>query len=372
LKIPFLELKPTYDELRDEFDAAYHRVMDSGWYLLGKELEAFEREYASYCESQHCIGVANGLDALHLALRAAQVGPGDEVIVPSHTYIATWLAVTHCGATPVPVEPHPDTMNIDPARIEAAITPRTKVILPVHLYGQPADMDPIMAIAAKNGLLVLEDAAQAQGARYRGRRVGSLGHIAAHSFYPGKNLGAFADAGAVTTNDPVLADSVRVMRNYGSRVKYHNEVAGYNSRMDELQAAFLRVKLQHLDAWNGRRKQIAAIYLKEFAPLTLHNSPFKLPAVPDWADPVWHLFVIRHAERDELQKHLTNKGIGTLIHYPVAIHRSQAYDGNSPYCLPLAERLSESVLSLPIGPQLAEQAVQQVVSGLLEVVPSLA
>ena len=221
MNVPFLELKPTYLELKDEFDAAYHRVMDSGWYLLGKELEAFESEFAAYCETKHCIGVANGLDALHLIVRACGIGPGDEVIVPSNTFIATWLAVSYAGATPVPVEPDPRTYNLDPARIEAAITPRTRAIMPVHLYGQPADMDAINAIARRHGLKVIEDSAQAQGARYKGRRTGGLGDAAGHSFYPGKNLGAFADAGAVTTNDAQLADRVRTLRNYGSKVKYH-------------------------------------------------------------------------------------------------------------------------------------------------------
>lgn len=371
MKVPFLELKPTYDELRAEFDAAYHRVMDSGWYLLGQELEAFEMEYADYCGVRYCVGVANGLDALHLSLRAAGIGPGDEVIVPSHTYIATWLAVTHSGATPVPVEASWDTMNIAPHLIEAAITSRTKAILPVHLYGQTVDMQPIMSMAEAHHLLVLEDAAQAQGARCRGQRVGNLGHIAAHSFYPGKNLGAFADAGAVTTNDPDLADRVRVLRNYGSRVKYHNEVAGYNSRLEELQAAFLRAKLKYLDEWNDRRSKIAALYLKELAPLTLMSPNFELPSVPSWAEPVWHLFVVRHPQRDELQRHLSNRGIGTLIHYPIAVHRSQAYPDFSVRNFPIAEKLAGSVLSIPIGPQLAEQSVLEVVGALTEIVPHL-
>lgn len=367
MKVPFLELKPTYNELRLELDAAYHRVMESGWYLLGSELEAFEDEYAEYCGTKYCIGVANGLDALHLALLAAGVGPGDEVIVPSHTYIATWLAVTHTGATPVPVEPIWETMNIDPNLIEAAITSRTKAIIPVHLYGQPVDMNPIMEIASKYSLIVLEDAAQAQGAIYHTRRVGSLGHMAAHSFYPGKNLGAFADAGAVTTNDAELADKVRVLRNYGSRVKYQNEVIGYNSRLGELQAAFLRVKLKHLDEWNDRRKKIAKTYLEALSRLGTDKSQLTLPFVPDWADPVWHLFVIRHPHRDELQNQLASRGIGTLIHYPVAVHRSQAYASYSDYRLPFAQQLAASVLSLPIGPHMAvDTDIMCVIAALLE------
>jgi dTDP-4-amino-4,6-dideoxygalactose transaminase len=355
MKVPFLELGPTYSELKLELDAAYHRVMDSGWYLLGQELEAFENEYSGYCGTLHCVGVANGLDALHLSLLACGVGPGDEVIVPSHTYIATWLAVTHAGATPIPVEPDPGTMNIDPNRIAAAITPRTKVILPVHLYGQPADMQPIMDLAQRHGLYVLEDAAQAQGALYRGNRVGNLGHIAAHSFYPGKNLGAFADAGAVTTSDSTLADRVRVLRNYGSRVKYHNEIRGFNSRLDELQAAVLRVKLKQLDNWNQRRQSIASLYLKL---LSTHN--LVLPQVHPDCDPVWHLFVIRIRDRMRVQNELRVEGIGTLIHYPVAVHQSTAYPEFRNLNLPLAEGFAQQVLSLPIGPHMALRSVSEV------------
>jgi dTDP-4-amino-4,6-dideoxygalactose transaminase len=350
MQIPFLDLHATYAELREELDATWHRVMDSGWYLLGRELEAFESEYAAYCGTKHCIGVANGLDALHLSLRACDIGPGDEVIVPSNTYIATWLAVSHAGAKPVPVEPDIRTYNLDSALIRAAITPRTKAILPVHLYGQPADMDPIMAIAAEHGLTVIEDAAQAQGARYKGRRTGSLGHAAGHSFYPGKNLGAFGDGGAVTTNDDDLAAKVRLLRNYGSKVKYQNEVKGYNSRLDELQAAFLRVKLRHLDAWNARRAKIAALYLE-----SLRDIPdLVLPHVPAWADPAWHLFVVRHPERDALQSALTAASIGTLIHYPVPPHLSEAYTDAriAKGTLPLAEAIAATTLSLPGGPKL--------------------
>jgi dTDP-4-amino-4,6-dideoxygalactose transaminase len=364
MKVPFLELRPAYDELREEFDEAYHRVMDSGWYLLGRELEAFESEYANYCQTKHCVGVANGLDALHLALRASDVGPGDEVIVPSYTFIATWLAVTHAGATPVPVEPNKQTYNIDPDCIERAITSRTKAIIPVHLYGQPADMDSIMELANRYSLIVLEDAAQAQGARYKGRRVGGLGHVAAHSFYPGKNLGAFADGGAVTTNDHQIAERIRILRNYGSRVKYQNEVPGFNSRLEELQAAFLRVKLRYLDQWNDRRKQIAKTYLTKLSPLAAGKTPLTLPFVPDWTDPVWHLFVIRHPDRNALQEQLTAAGIGTLIHYPVPIHQSQAYPEFHQYQLQLATDLASSVLSLPMGPQLDEVAVAEVVQAL--------
>jgi dTDP-3-amino-3,4,6-trideoxy-alpha-D-glucose transaminase len=387
MKVPFLELKPAYLELKDEFDAAYHRVMDSGWYLLGRELEAFESEFAQYCGVKHCLGVGNGLDAIHLILRGYDIGPGDEVIVPSHTFIATWLGVTFAGATPVPVEPDPRTYNLDPALIEAAITPRTKAILPVHLYGQTADMDPILEIARRHKLKVVEDAAQAQGARYKGRRAGALGDAAAFSFYPAKNLGAFSDAGAVTTDDAELADRVKTLRNYGSKIKYQHEEAGLNSRMDELQAAFLRVKLRHLDEWNERRSKIAEQYLFQ---LSAFSSLLCLPHVPTWASPVWHLFVIRHPQRDALQQKLTEAGIGTLIHYPVPPHRSGAYARpvksapilrratlrqqaagsvvSGQWSLPLAEQLASTVLSLPIGPHLAPNSasfVAQLIFGVL-------
>jgi dTDP-4-amino-4,6-dideoxygalactose transaminase len=354
MTIPFLELKPAYDELREEFDAAYRRVMDSGSYLLGRELEAFEAEFAAYCGVKHCVGVGNGLDALHLILRAMHIGPGDEVIVPSHTFIATWLAVSYAGATPVPVEPDPQTYNLDPNRIEASITPRTRAIMPVHLYGQPADMDPINELARQRDLKVIEDAAQAHGALYRGRQCGSLSDAAGFSFYPGKNLGAFTDAGAVTTNDTELADRVRTLRNYGSKRKYYHDFKGFNSRLDELQAAFLRVKLRHLDEWNARRKKIAEFYLSQLSTL---NSQLVLPYIPPWAEPVWHLFVVRHPQRNALQQKLTEAGIGTLIHYPVPPHLSGAYADLQPpssaiWNLPVAEELAETVLSLPIGPHL--------------------
>ena len=365
MNVPFLELKPTYLELKPEFDAAYHRVMDSGWYLLGGELASFEAEFAAYCGTKYCIGVANGLDALHLIVRAYGIGPGDEVIVPSHTFIATWLAVSYAGATPVPVEPDPLTYNLDPARIEAAITSRTKAIMPVHLYGQPADMDPINALAQRHGLKVIEDSAQAQGARYKGKCTGSLGDAAGHSFYPGKNLGAFADAGAVTTNDADLADRVRTLRNYGSKQKYHYETQGLNSRLDELQAALLRVKLRHLEEWNARRMAIAHQYLTNLHPL---DSGLVLPAVAPWASPVWHLFVIRHPQRDALQQHLAARGVQTIIHYPVPPHLTDAYPAAVP-ALPIAEQLANEVLSLPIGPHLVKAqivAVSEAVESFLK------
>ena len=332
---------------------------DSGWYFLGNEIEAFETGVRRILRAKHCIGVGNGLEALHLILRAYGIGKGDEVIVPSNTYIATWLAVSYADAMPVPVEPDSKTFNLDPDRIEAAITPRTKAIMPVHLYGQPADMDPILKIARKHGLKVIEDNAQAQGARYKGRRTGSLGDAAGNSFYPGKNLGAFGDAGAVTTNDDALAEKVRVLRNYGSKKKYYNEVKGYNSRLDELQAAFLRVKLKKMDEWNGRRRAVAENYLQGLCGVT----DLTLPFVPAWAEPVWHLFVVRHPKRDLLQQKLTEADIGTLIHYPVPPHLSGAYAdakwarGN----FPIAEELSDTVLSLPMGPHLAKEHADYVV-----------
>ena len=354
MSVPFLDLGAAYLELKDDLDAAYHRVMDSGWFILGKEVEAFEREFAAYCEAAHCVGVGNGLEALHLILRAYGIGPGDEVIVPANTYIATWLAVSYAGATPIPVEPDARTYNLDPALIEAAITPATRAILPVHLYGQPADMDPIKALASRYGLKVIEDAAQAHGARYHGRRVGGLGDAAGFSFYPGKNLGALGDGGAVVTNDADLAERVRVLRNYGSRVKYHNEVKGFNSRLDELQAALLRVKLPVLDAWNERRRAAAARYLDGLA-----GSELGLPYVPKWAEPVWHLFVVRHPQRDALQQRLQQAGIGTMIHYPIPPHLQPAYAelGYSAGAFPISEAIHREVLSLPMGPQLT--AAQQ-------------
>jgi dTDP-4-amino-4,6-dideoxygalactose transaminase len=362
-RVPFLDLKLAYVELAEELDAAYHRVMNSGWYVLGDEVEAFEREFAAYCNVRHCIGVANGLDALHLLLRAYDIGPGDEVIVPANTYIATWLAVSYAGATPMPVEPVERTYNIDPALIEAAITPRTKAIIAVHLYGQTAHTDPITEIAQHHGLKVIEDAAQAHGARYRGRRSGALGDAAGWSFYPGKNLGAFGDAGAVTTDDDGLAEQVRRLRNYGSQVKYFNAIQGFNSRLDPLQAAFLRVKLSHLDLWNRRRQQIADLYLK-----ALSASDLILPVAPDWAEPVWHLFVVRHPQRDRLQRYLAEHDIGTLIHYPVPPHLQGAYSelGLPPGTFPVSEAIHREALSLPMGPHLSLTDAQRVVDTIQE------
>ena len=366
MSVPFLDLGAAYKELQPEIDSAVLASMRTGWYILGPEVDAFEAEFAAYCEAPHCVGVANGLDALHLALLAMGIGPGDEVIVPSNTYIATWLAVSQCGATPVPVEPVEATCNIDPNLIEAAITPRTKVILPVHLYGQPADLDPILAIARKHGLKVLEDAAQAHGASYKGKRIGGHGDAVAWSFYPGKNLGALGDGGAVTTNDPEIADRVRVLRNYGSRVKYVNEVQGYNSRLDPIQAAALRVKLKHLDEWNARRTDIANRYNA-----ALRETALVRPTAPESAAPGSHLYVIRSQQRDALQRHLTDAGIGTLIHYPLPPHQQQAYAhlGYQPGDFPIAEAMAREVLSLPMGPHLSAEDQAKVIAAVLDFKP---
>jgi dTDP-4-amino-4,6-dideoxygalactose transaminase len=343
--------------------------MESGLYILGTEVDAFEEEFADYCGVKYCIGVGNGLEALHLILRAMEIGPRDEVIVPANTFIATWLAITYAGAIPIPIEPDKQTYNIDPNYIEKAITSRTRAIVPVHLYGQPADMDPILNIAKSHGLKVIEDAAQAHGAKYKGKCIGGLGDAAGFSFYPGKNLGAFGDGGAVTTNDIAIRDRIRVLRNYGSSVKYQHEVKGYNSRLDELQAAILRVKLRKLDEWNERRMGIAEIYYNEMKQL----SDVVLPVVPEWADPVWHLFVIRHDKRSMLQKWLQSKGIGTGIHYPVPPHLQSAYSNLDfhPGSLPITEKIHKEVLSLPMGPSMSNEDAQQVVNAINSFKPIL-
>jgi len=367
MQVPFLDLRASYLELKAEIDLAIERVLNSGHYILGPELSSFESHFATYCGANEGVGVANGLDALYLTLLAMGVGAGDEVIVPSNTYIATWLAVSQCGAIPIPVEPDERTYNIDPSRIEAAISKKTKVILPVHLYGQPADLDPILTIAKAHGLRVLEDAAQAHGARYKGTRIGSHGDAVAWSFYPSKNLGALGDAGAVTTNDPELADRLRVLRNYGSRVKYINEVHGINSRLDPMQAAILNVKLKHLDAWNDRRKATAKYYLDH-----LEQSGLILPTVPEWADPVWHLFVVRHPLRDQIASKLKEQDVATQIHYPIPPFQQQAYGlkGLSRYELPIASISAEQVLSLPIGPHQTTLQSQRTIHTLKELMHS--
>lgn len=362
MRIPFLDLKSI--NLRDNaaFHDALERILESGWLVMGKEVATFETAFASYCGSTNALGVGNGLEALHLVLRAWSIGPGDEVIVPANTYIATWLAVTYTGATPVPVEPMDTTFNIDPTLIEAAITPRTKAIIAVHLYGQPADMDTISDIARRHGIKVLEDAAQAHGARWRGRRTGALGDAAGFSFYPGKNLGALGDAGAVTTGDAELAQAVDMLRNYGSRRKYENEMHGFNSRLDELQAAFLSAKLPQLDADNARRATIAAHYCERLAEI----EGLTLPGVAAGAEPVWHLFVVRSARRDAMQQFLKEQDIGTLIHYPIPPHLQKAYTslGYKPGDFPISEAIHAEVLSLPIGPTMTDDEVEAVIEAV--------
>jgi dTDP-4-amino-4,6-dideoxygalactose transaminase len=359
--VPFLDLEAATAEVRPALDEAFDRVLRRGWFILGPEVDAFEQEYAAFIGAEHCVGVGNGLDAIELALLALDVGCGDEVIVPSNTYVATWLAVTRAGARPVPVEPDPKTFNIDPGRIENAITPRTKAIVAVHLYGHPADMAQVSDVAKLRGLRLVEDAAQAHGARYQGRSVGVLGDAAAWSFYPSKNLGALGDAGAVTTNDPQVADRVRVLRNYGSRTKYVNETRGINSRLDELQAAILRTKLRHLQDWNDRRRRSAGRYCE-----ALQDLPITLPIEKPDSKHAWHLFVIRSDRREELRSYLDAAGIQTLIHYPIPPHLQAAYQdlGLSEGDLPVSELIHRECLSLPIGPHLDTAQQDQVIEAL--------
>ncbi len=364
MKVPFLDLGASYREVQDEIEAEVLRSLRSGWYVGGADVEAFEADFAAFAGARHCVGVANGLEALHMALRALDVGSGDEVIVPSNTFIATWLAVSECCATPIPVEPDKATCNIDIARIKAAITPKTKAIIPVHLYGQPVDLDPILHLARQHGIRVLEDAAQAQGAQYNGKPIGSHGDVVAWSFYPGKNLGALGDAGAITTNDAELADRIRVLRNYGSRQRYVNEVQGFNSRLDPVQATVLRVKLRHLPEWNARRTRIAARYN-----VALANCGLELPFVPDGAVPVWHLYCVRHAQRDRLREGLANAGVESLIHYPIPPHLQGAYAelGFGKGAFPVAERMAETLISLPIGPAMTDDQVSYVIETVIAV-----
>lgn len=359
MKVPFVSFKPLEKELNDQLRAAFERVFENSWYIDGKEDKAFEEAFAAYCHSEYCIGVGNGLDALMLVLKAWGIGSGDEVIVPSNTFIATALAVTYVGATPVFVEPDIRTYNIDPARIEEKITPNTKAIMPVHLYGQACDMDPIMAIAKKHGLLVLEDCAQAHGATYKGKVIGSFGDAAGFSFYPGKNLGALGDAGATVTNDAQLAAKVRALGNYGSDYKYHHIYKGNNSRLDELQAAFLSAKLPMMDKVNENRRYIANRYLQG-----IKNDKIILPFVPEWAEPVWHLFAVRCEQRDELAQYLTDKGIGTNKHYPIAMHLQDCYAdlGIKEGELPIAEEISATQLSLPMYYGMTEEEIDYVIA----------
>lgn len=347
-KIPFLSFEGMHRDIQPEMEAEFSAFLKDGWFVLGERLNTFEKAYADFNRCTHAIGVSNGLDALFLSLKALGIGPGDEVIVPSHTYIATWLAVSHVGATPVPVEPDVRTYNIDPDKIEAAITPRTKAIMPVHLYGQACDMESIMQIAQRHNLFVVEDNAQSHGATWNGHLTGTFGQLNATSFYPGKNLGALGDAGAITTQYENWANEVRKWRNYGSSVKYVNELPGYNMRMDELQAGLLNIKLKKLHEWTGQRQAVAQKYLEILA----GNEDIVLPHTHANASHVYHLFVIRTQNRDGLQQHLTENGVGTLIHYPIPPHLQKAYEhlGYKAGDFPIAEELARTCLSLPMWP----------------------
>lgn len=360
MDVPFLDLGAVNARYADELKAAAARVIDSGWYILGEELAAFEREFAAYCGAAHAVGVGNGMDALTLILRAYRslgaLAEGDEVIVPGNTFIASLLAVSESGLVPVPVEPDPATFNIDPVRVEEAIGPRTRAIMAVHLYGQLADMPALAAIARQHGLLLIEDAAQAHGAAWDGRKAGSLGDAAGFSFFPAKNLGALGDGGAVVTGDAALAERVAALRNYGSRVKYEHPLCGVNSRLDEMQAAMLRVKLRHLDEEIARRREVARRYRQGIG-----HARIALPGVADEDRHAWHLFVVRCPQRDALQRHLRAHGIHSQVHYPVPPHRQPAYAGLKHGPLPLTERLHGDVLSLPMGPALSDEAVARVI-----------
>lgn len=356
-----MDLVATYRELKAEIDLAIDKVLESGSYILGKEVEDFESSYAKFTESQFCIGVGSGLSALEIALSALGVGPGDEVIVPSNTFIATWFAVSNVGATPVSVDYDPKTYNIDPLKVEQAISEKTKVIIPVHLYGSPADIDPILGIAQKHGLRVIEDAAQAQGSTYKGRKIGSHSDFVAWSFYPGKNLGAFGDGGAITTNDPLLAEAAKKLRNYGSDKKYFSDTIGTNSRLDPIQAAILSVKLPKLDEWNRRRQLVADRYVKSFQGLNI-----KLPELLERCESSWHLFVIESPDRDSLMAHLSKSGIQTQIHYPVSPANQVAYKNKQNFRDCTRETGERSLLSLPIGPHLSDEDQNQVIDSVLE------
>ena len=347
MRVPFSSFLPMERELENELKGAFERVFQASWYIEGKEDQAFEQTFAAYCGVQRCIGCGNGLDALVLSLKALGIGEGDFVIVPSNTYIATALAVTYTGATPVFVEPDLRTFNIDPAQIEKTLCEdhehKVKAIMPVHLYGQPCDMDPIMALAQQYGLYVVEDCAQAHGAQYKGQKIGSFGNAAGFSFYPGKNLGALGDAGAVVTDDEALAAKVKALGNYGSDYKYHHIYKGQNSRLDELQAAFLSAKLPILDKMNADRRRIAQQYLER-----IRNPEVILPFVPDYAEPVWHIFAVRCRRRAQLEAYLSEKGVGTNKHYPIPMHKQVCYQEFADLRLPIAEEISATELSLPM------------------------
>lgn len=366
MTIPLVDLAAEHAAIAEELAEACAGVLRSGHFILGPQVEAFEAEFAAYCGARHCVTAGNGLDAIELALRAADIGPGDEVIVPAHTFIATWLAVSAAGAVPVPVEPESTGFNIDPAQAAKSITARTRAIIAVHLYGQPAQMESLRQVAAERRILLIEDAAQAHGARYRTHRTGTLGDMAAFSFYPTKNLGAAGDGGAVVTNDPDIAAHIRRLRNYGSDTKYVHLTKGVNSRLDELQAAILRVKLRYLDRWNAARRRAAARYLESLAHLP--SEDFRLPRERDELESVWHLYVVQSPHRDALADFLRKRGIVTGIHYPVPPHLQQAYQelGFGKGAFPLTERISQECLSLPIGPFLSSEAQEAVAEAVRE------
>lgn len=358
-RVPFLDIGAATRELETPLLEAIERVVRSGWYIRGEETAAFEHEFAAFTGAKHAVGVGNGLDAIALALQALGIGPGDEVIVPSNTYIATWIAVKQAGADPVGVEPIPGQWTLDPTRVEEAITPRTRAMIPVHLYGQPAELDDLLAIARNRELLVVEDAAQAHGARYRELSIGAHGDAVAWSFYPGKNLGALGDGGAVTTDNADVAARVRSLGNYGSSRKYVNELLGSNSRLDEIQSAVLRVKLQYLDTWNARRRAIADLYIEALTGIEGLSLPIALPD----REHAWHLYVIDHESRDELERHLSASGIQTLIHYPIPPHLSGAFSplGLPEGTFPIAEAAARTHLSLPMGPHLSDEGITRVI-----------
>ncbi len=363
MKVPFVDLQAQYQSLAEEMTTAVGGVMERCDFILGGKVTEFEEMFADYCDVAHGVGVDSGYSALELLVMAYGIGPGDEVITAANTFIATTLAISNTGATPVLVDCDPRTFNIDPTKIEAAITPRTKGIMPVHLYGQPADMDPIMALAEKYNLVVIEDASQAHGALYKGRRVGSIGHAAGFSLYPGKNLGAYGDAGIVVTNDADIAEKIRMLRNLGMKIKYHHEIKGFNRRLDTMQAAVLCVKLPHLDGWNENRRRVAAEYDR-----ALEGLPLTRPYVPGWAEPVFHLYVVRVADREGLQKHLNERGIASGMHYPIPIHQLEAYE-ELPYetgDFPVTEGYASEILSLPIFPELTTEQVGLVAEAIRE------
>lgn len=365
MQVPFLDLQAAYTELREELDSAYAEVMRSGFFVQGPQLFEFEQEFAAYCQTEHAIGVGNGLDALRLILQGYGIGAGDEVIVPGNTFIATWLAVTHVGATPVPVDVLPGSGNIDPKAVSEAISEHTRAVVAVHLYGNPADMSALSHVLKGTGIKLIEDAAQAHGACYAGQRTGGLADAAAFSFYPAKNLGAFGDGGVVVTGDGQLAGTVRRLRNYGSASKYAHVDAGVNSRLDELQAAFLRVKLRYLDVWNERRRRIADYYYSELD----REETLTLLQTTNGNDPVWHLYPVRHQERDRVLSKLGEMGVMSSVHYPVAPHRSEVYQAQyAKHILPVTESIAKTVLSLPIGPHLKDEQAERVVTAIKKVI----